>query len=135
MRTLLIIILVSIAIVLVGNILNFNRWLARHSVPFAAYTTIYPFPFHIESSYSEGYFQDIELGGRAIKALATLADKSHCKLAVGDAFVDVEDFRLSDHEDSELVMRCKSGGIAWNEILLIHGGIVKEIRISGGLWL
>jgi len=56
-------------------------------------------------------------------------------LAVADGFVDVKDFRFSNHEDSELVMRCKSGGVVWNEILLIQGGIVKEIRISGGLWL
>ena len=135
MRRFLIIALVLVTIVIVTNILKFNRWTARQSVPIAAYTTIYPFPFYIESSYSEGYFQGIELGGQAVKVLATLAERGHCKLAVADGFVDVKDFRFSNHEDSELVMLCKSGGVAWNEILLIQGGIVKEIRISGGLWL
>lgn len=135
MRRFLIIALAIATVFLVGNIFKLNRWTARYSVPIAAYTTIYPFPFYIESSYSEGYFQGVELGGQAVKVLATLAERGHCKLAVADGFVDVKDFQFSNHEDSELVMLCKSGGVAWNEILLIKGGIVKEIRISGGLWL
>ena len=135
MRRFLIIALAIAAVLLVGNILAFNRWTARYSVPFAAYTTVYPFPFYIESSYSEGYFQGVELGGQAVKVLATLAERGHCKLAVADGFVDVKDFQFLNHEDSELVMLCKSGGVAWNEILQIKVGVVKEIRISGGLWL
>lgn len=135
MRRLFIFILATSLILLFGSIFKFNRWTARHSVPIAIYTTIYPSPFHIDSSYTEGNFQGAELGGQPVKVLATLAEKGHCKVAIADGFVDVNDFQFSNHKGSELVMLCKSGGVAWNEILLINDGIVKEIRISGGLWL
>lgn len=135
MRTFLTIALTIMTVLLVGNLFKFNHWTARHSIPVAAYTTIYPFPFQIESSYSEGSFQGAEIGGPAVKVLVSLAERGRCKLAVADGFVDVQDFQFSNHEDSELVMLCKSGGIAWNEIIVIRGGFVREIRVSGGLWM
>jgi len=128
-------IIALIAIIILGNILGINRWIARRSIPIAVYITVYPFPFNISGSFSEGYFQGAELGGQADKVLATLAARGHCKVAIADGFVDAKEFQFSNFEGNELVMRCKSGGVAWNEILVIKEGIVKEIRIAGGLWL
>lgn len=135
MKRYIIIIMSIIIVVVFANILKINRWIARRSVPIAAYTTIYPFPFHINESFSEGYFQGAEVGGQAVKVFTTLAERRDCKVAIADRLVDARKFQFANFGGNELAMLCKSGGVAWNEILLIKDGIVKEIRISGGLWL
>lgn len=135
MRIVMVITIALLAIVSIANIVKLNDWLGRHSVPGAAFLTVYPVPFHIEASYTEGTYQDINLGDSAGNALAIIALRSHCRLMLDGRLVDVGYARSFGTQDGELVMRCKSGGVSWNEILFIQGGIVKQVRISGGLWM
>jgi hypothetical protein len=43
--------------------------------------------------------------------------------------------KLSAYNDGELVMRCISGGVAWNQILVIQDKAIRQARVAGGLWL
>ena len=131
----MLILIALIVVILVGNFLKLNSLIARQSVPIAAYTTLYPFPFHIESSYSEGTFQGIRIGGKIDETVVRLTNYRHCRLMVDGRLIEMHDADLAPLNDGELVLRCKSGGIAWNQILVIEDGLVQGIRVAGGLWL
>lgn len=135
MRTASFIFIALIVAILFANILKANSSIARHSVPIAVYTTLYPFPFHIESSYSDGAFQGVEVGGSMSKTIAVLANDSRCRVLMDGRLVELPDVDLTAYSDGELIMRCESGGVAWNQIFVIQAGVVQQIRISGGLWL
>jgi hypothetical protein len=115
--------------------LKFNSWIARHSVPIAAYTTLYPFPFNVEDSYSDGAFQGIKLGKAMDEAIAVLSSSGHCKVTAEGRLLEMGYVKLSAYNDGELVMRCISGGVAWNQILVIQDKAIRQARVAGGLWL
>ena len=69
------------------------------------------------------------------KATVITAKIGHCRVMLDGRLVEMGNVDLSDHGDGELVMRCKSGGVAWNQIFVIQAGVIKQARISGGLWL
>jgi len=138
MKKFMIISFVAISIVILGNILKINGWIARYSVPAAVYVTIYPFPFYYEGSYNSGSFQGIQLGGDYSKLLWQIAKNNRCEILIKDRLVDIGKFIHSKDDPfflgPELVFRCKSGGVAWNEIVKIENEKVTQVRISGGLW-
>lgn len=135
MKTTFFILFALIAAILVGNFLKINDWVARQSVPLATYITLYPFPFHIESAYSDGEFQGIEIGRSMAEVIGALTSDERCQVMIDGRLVEMANVDLAGYGDGELIMRCRSGGVAWNQIFLIQEKVVRQVRISGGLWL
>jgi hypothetical protein len=132
--------LIVVFAVILANVLRANAWVARYSVPAAVYITVYPAPFQIEATYTDGTFQGISLGSKLSEAVKQMVARRSCKMALGGEFIDIEVLQnthsnsLPD-DDGEIVLRCKSAGMPWNQILKIESGNVVQLRIAGGVWL
>ncbi|WP_162814920.1 hypothetical protein [Erythrobacter aureus] len=135
MKTFISILIAIIVLILIGDFFRLNAWIARQSVPIGAYVTLYPFPFHIEETYVDGEFQGIGIGESITEVAGALNSNRRCQFVIDERLVEIADANITGYGDGELIMRCKSGGVAWNQILVIQGGVIQQVRISGGLWL
>jgi hypothetical protein len=127
--------IVVISLVVAANFAGGNRWIARRSLPLATYTTFMPVPLNIRAAYRNGSFQGVKVGSSVADALSTLGSTLRCRVMRGDSFVSLDDARYSQTEDGEMVLLCRKAGLAWNIVLALGEGKVREIRLAGGAWL
>lgn len=135
MKTIVIGSLIFIALLAASNIAAMQKFLARRSVPLAAYSTLVPTPFNVAYKFNTGNFRNLQISSNVDFAIVLNNIPIYCSILQGEQLIPKNFVKTGGNSQSyDVIAKCIDKGVVWNEIYVVRNTRLTEVRVAGGIW-